>query len=193
MLQPFPGGLWQNDTPTLRIPYYRLLEWPVNGFTSGRAEQHLAGQIFSGLTRFTRSGPNPEGDMAHDWQVSQNGYKWQFFIRSTLRWHNGEHVETRQLQERLLMLLRQLPLRKILGSVQHIEVTHTRCLIFWLHHPDYWLPWRLASYCCRLPHPQDDRQGCGPFRLTTFAPDLVRLESHNGYHLQHPLLGAIEY
>lgn len=26
LLQPFMGGQWQNDTPTLRIPYYRPLE-----------------------------------------------------------------------------------------------------------------------------------------------------------------------
>lgn len=26
LLQPFMGGQWQNDTPTLRIPYYRPLD-----------------------------------------------------------------------------------------------------------------------------------------------------------------------
>lgn len=26
LLQPFMGGQWQNDTPTLRIPYYRQLD-----------------------------------------------------------------------------------------------------------------------------------------------------------------------
>ncbi len=46
LLQPFMGGQWQNDTPTLRIPYYRPLEPLQPGFLPGRAEQHLAGQIF---------------------------------------------------------------------------------------------------------------------------------------------------
>ncbi|ESO43928.1 extracellular solute-binding protein, family 5 [Salmonella enterica subsp. enterica serovar Agona str. 400095 11] len=46
MLQPFMGGQWQNDTPTLRIPYYRPLDPLQPGFLPGRAEQHLAGLSF---------------------------------------------------------------------------------------------------------------------------------------------------
>lgn len=44
----FMGGQWQNDTPTLRIPYYRPLDPLQPGFLPGRAEQHLAGQVFPG-------------------------------------------------------------------------------------------------------------------------------------------------
>lgn len=61
LLQPFMGGQWQNDTPTLRIPYYRPLEPLQPGFLPGRAEQHLAGQIFSGLTRFDNNTQRPIG------------------------------------------------------------------------------------------------------------------------------------
>jgi MarR-like DNA-binding transcriptional regulator SgrR of sgrS sRNA len=32
LLHPFLGGQWQNDTPTLRIPYYRSLEPLQPGF-----------------------------------------------------------------------------------------------------------------------------------------------------------------
>lgn len=32
LLQPFMGGQWQNDTPTLRIPYYRPLDPLHPGF-----------------------------------------------------------------------------------------------------------------------------------------------------------------
>lgn len=32
LLHPFMGGQWQNDTPTLRIPYYRSLEPLQPGF-----------------------------------------------------------------------------------------------------------------------------------------------------------------
>ena len=65
LLQPFMGGQWQNDTPTLRIPYYRPLEPLQPGFLPGRARQHLAGQIFSGLTRFDNNTQRPIGDLAH--------------------------------------------------------------------------------------------------------------------------------
>lgn len=80
LLQPFMGGQWQNDTPTLRIPYYRPLEPLQPGFLPGRAEQHLAGQIFSGLTRFDNNTQRPIGDLAHHWETLLTGYAGTFIF-----------------------------------------------------------------------------------------------------------------
>lgn len=193
LLHPFMGGQWQNDTPTLRIPYYRPLDPLHPGFLPGRAEQHLVGQIFSGITRFNDNSSEPVGDLAHHWEITQDGLRWHFYIRSTLHWHNGDKVETGQLQNRLTMLLTLPALRKLFNSVSRIEVTHPQCLTIVLHQPDNWLAHRLASYCSRLAHPDLPLIGCGPFRLAIFEPDLVRIESHEQYHLSHPLLKAIEY
>lgn len=193
LLQPFLGGQWQNDLPTLRIPYYRPLDPLQPGFLPGRAEQHLAGQIFSGLTRFSMDCNDPLGDLAHHWQVSEDGLRWHFYIRSTLHWHNGDAVETIQLCQRLKMLLTDPQLQRLFASVRDIEVTHPQCLTFTLWHPDFWLPYRLASYSSVLAHPGDPTIGTGPFRLKIFEPELVRIESHNQYHLSHPLLRAIEF
>jgi MarR-like DNA-binding transcriptional regulator SgrR of sgrS sRNA len=193
LLHPFLGGQWQNDTPTLRIPYYRSLDPLHAGFLPGRAEQHLVGQVFSGLTRFNGNSSEPMGDLAHHWEVSADGLRWHFYIRSTLHWHNGDKVETAQLQSSLIKLLALPALRRLFNSVLRIDVTHPQCLTFVLHQPDYWLAHRLASYCSRLAHPDRPLTGSGPFRLTAYEPDLVRLESHEQYHLSHPLLKAIEY
>lgn len=193
LLHPFMGGLWQNDTPTLRIPYYRSLDPLVPGFLPGRAEQHLAGQVFSGLTRFNGNHSEPTGDLAHHWEVSDDGLRWHFYIRSTLHWHNGDKIETVQLQRSLIALLTLPALRKLFQSVLRIEVTHPQCLTFILHRGDFWLAHRLATYCSRLAHPDHPMTGSGPFRLSVYDPDLVRLESHEQYHLSHPLLKAIEF
>lgn len=193
LLHPFLGGQWQNNTPTLRIPYYRQLDSLQPGFLAGRAEQHLAGQLFSGLTRFDSRHENPVGDLAHHWEVTADGLHWHFYIRSTLHWHNGDPVSTDQLHLRLEKLLRLPALRKLFASVQSIEMTHAQCLTFHLNKPDYWLAHRLASYCSVLAHPENTTLGTGPFRLKIFEPELIRLESHNRYHLCHPLLQAIEY
>lgn len=193
LLHPFLGGQWQNDTPTLRIPYYRSLDALQPGFLPGRAEQHLAGQVFSGLTRFNGNSSEPTGDLAHHWEVTDGGLRWHFFIRSTLHWHNGDKIETAQLQRSLKALLMLPALRKLFQSVLDIEVTHPQCLTFTLHQPDYWLPHRLATYCSRLAHPDQPMTGSGPFRLSVFDSELVRLESHEQYHLSHPLIKAIEY
>ncbi|ENG2947752.1 TPA: SgrR family transcriptional regulator [Enterobacter cloacae] len=193
LLHPFLGGQWQNDTPTLRIPYYRSLDALQPGFLPGRAEQHLAGQVFSGLTRFNGNSSEPTGDLAHHWEVTDGGLRWHFYIRSTLHWHNGDKIETAQLQRSLKALLMLPALRKLFQSVLDIEVTHPQCLTFTLHQPDYWLPHRLATYCSRLAHPDQPMMGSGPFRLSVFDSELVRLESHEQYHLSHPLIKAIEY
>ncbi|QNK05745.1 SgrR family transcriptional regulator [Enterobacter sp. JUb54] len=193
LLSPFLGGQWQNNTPTLRIPYYRPLDPLQPGFLPGRAEQHLAGQIFSGLTRFDAQSRSPVGDLAHHWQISVDGLRWQFFIRSTLFWHNGDLLETAQIQQRLLMLLSLPALRTLFASIKQIDVTHTQCLTITLFRPDFWLPFRLASYCSVLAHPDDPTVGSGPFRLTLFSPELVRLENHPRYHLNHPLIQTVEY
>lgn len=193
LLQPFLGGQWQNDTPTLRIPYYRPLERLTPGFLPGRAEQHLAGQIHSGLTRFDENGEFPQGDIAHHWQISPDGLRWDFYLRATLHWHNGKPVETQQLRCALLALLTDREIARLFASVAQIEMIHAQCLRITLHRPDYWLAHRLALYCSRLAHPDEPEIGCGPFRLTRFETDLVRLESHEFWHLSHPLLKAVEY
>lgn len=193
LLQPFLGGQWQNDTPTLRIPYYRPLDPLTPGFLPGRAEQHLAGQIHAGLTRFDEKGELPEGDLAHHWQISCDGLRWDFYLRSTLHWHNGKPVETPQLQRALQALLADREIARLFASVANIEVVHALCLRITLHRPDYWLAHRLALYCSRLAHPDEPTVGCGPFRLARFEADLVRLESHELWHLSHPLLKAVEF
>lgn len=193
LLNPFLGGSWQNDTPTLRIPYYRPLEPLYPGFLPGRAEQHLAGQIFSGLTRFMNDSALPKGDLAHHWDVSEDKLCWRFHIRPTLHWHNGDVVDTRQLAQRFMLLLDLPALRTLFASVKSVDATHSHCLTFRLYYPDFWLAHRLASYACVLAHPQLPMVGTGPFKLVSFSKELVRLESHGQYHLNHPFLNAVEY
>jgi len=193
LLSPVLGGRWQNNTPTLRIPYYRQFKPLCPGFQPGRAEQHMVGQVFCGLTRFVHEQSQPEGDLAHHWDVSTDGLRWRFYIRSPLYWHNGDALTTEQLRQRFDLLLTLPSLRTLFASVSKIEATHAHCLTFTLNRPDYWLAHRLASYCSVLAHPDDTQIGCGPFRLAQFDAELVRLESHDRYHLGHPLLQAVEY
>ena len=70
------GGQWQNDTPTLRIPYYRSLD-ALQRLLPGRAEQHRQA-VFSGLTRFNGNSSEPTGDLAHHWEVTDGGLRWHF-------------------------------------------------------------------------------------------------------------------
>jgi MarR-like DNA-binding transcriptional regulator SgrR of sgrS sRNA len=122
------------------------------------------------LTRFNGNSSEPTGDLAHHWDVSDDGLRWHFYIRSTLHWHNGDKIETAHLQRSLTALLTLPALRTLFQSVLCIETTHPQCLTFTLHHPDYWLPHRLATYCSRLAHPDHPTIGSGPFGWSPLNP-----------------------
>lgn len=193
LLAPHLGGQWQADAPTLRIPYYRSMQ-PLDPQTlTGRAEQHLAHTIHAGLTRFIPGESLPQPDLAHHWQISNDGKTWHFFLRSQLYWHNGEPVSAEQLCQQFERLRHSPRSKYSLETVAHLSLPHALCLQFDLDKPDYWLAHRLADLNCLLPHPDDPLCGAGPFRLASFASELVRLEQHPSYHLQHPFLAAIEF
>ncbi len=99
--QPHLGGQWQAGSPTLRIPYYRTLEALDPLTLTGRAEQHLVSTLHAGLTRLMTGNPEPQPDLAHHWQISDRGLRWRFFLRSQLRWHNGEPLTGHQLLQTL--------------------------------------------------------------------------------------------
>ncbi|EMI7426611.1 SgrR family transcriptional regulator [Yersinia enterocolitica] len=193
LLNPHMGGQWQADSPVLRIPYYRMLE-PLNPLTAtGRAEQHLIYTLHAGLTRFNTGCPQPQPDLAHHWQVSDDGLTWQFFLRSQLRWHNGERLHGQQLLQTLKLLRSNTRSQPSFANILTITLPHALCLQFTLSQPDYWLAHRLADLPCRLFHPDNPLLGAGPFKLATFEQHLLRLEQHEFYHLQHPYLEIIEY
>ncbi|AJJ72743.1 SgrR family transcriptional regulator [Yersinia pseudotuberculosis] len=193
LLTPHMGGQWQADSPILRIPYYRELE-PLNPMNAtGRAEQHLIYTLHAGLTRFNTGDPLPKPDLAHHWQISADGLTWQFFLRSQLRWHNGDHIHGKQLLQTLEILRANRRSQPSFANIVTITLPHALCLQFTLSQPDYWLAHRLADLPCRFFHPDDPFLGAGPFKLATFDKHLVRLKQHEFYHLQHPYLDIIEY
>ncbi|AJI96663.1 bacterial extracellular solute-binding s, 5 Middle family protein [Yersinia ruckeri] len=193
LLSPHMGGQWQADSPVLRIPYYRELESLVPLDTTGRAEQHLISTLHAGLTRFQTGDPQPKPDLAHHWHISHDGLIWQFYLRSQLRWHNGEPLSGTQLLATFEILRQHPRSQPSLDNVSAITLPHALCIQFTLKYPDYWLAHRLADLPCRLFHPETPQLGAGSFKLTEFEKHLVRLEQHEFYHLQHPYLEIIEY
>lgn len=191
LLQPLMGGHWQDRMPVLRIPYYRTLAFPAPLQPLGRAEQHLARQIFSGLTRVENN--RVSGDLAHHWQHDSSGLNWSFWLRPQLSWHNGEPLYAAQLAAVLQQIIRSPDGRALLASVAQIDAPHPLTLRIRLHRPDYWLPQRLAHQFCLLPHPDSPQTGSGPWQLVQFTPTLLRLESYARWHLQRALIQRIEY
>lgn len=147
--------LWADNGKTIRPRCVFLLSparTATTGLLPGRAEQHLAGQIFSGLTRFDNNTQRPIGDLAHHWETSTDGLRWDFYLRSTLHWHNGDAVKASHLHQRLLMLLQLPALDQLFISVKRIEVTHPQCLTFFYIAPITGLrtDWRAIAAIWRI-------------------------------------------
>ncbi len=191
MLRPLMGGQWQNQAPVLRIPYYRAMETLSPLHLTGRAEQHLVRQIFSGLTRFC--GEDVEGDLAHHWQHDESGREWYFWLRPQLSWHNDEPVQAAQLAAQLQRIKQTSQGGRLLAAIEQIDAPHPLALRIRLRFSDYWLPQRLAHQYCLLTHPEYAEIGSGPWKSVHFTPELVRLESHARWHLQRPLIQVVEY
>ncbi len=75
--------------------------------------------------------------------------------------------------------------------MKRIEVTHPQCLTFFLIALITGLRtgWRAIAAIWRIAIPTDRH---GSFSLNTIHSGTVRLESHDYYHLRHPLLKAVE-
>lgn len=75
------GTLYLGTTaaPTLFNPYY----------STDTSSSTIEGFIFSGLVTVDHDF-NPEGDLAKDWDFTDDGLKWTFYLRENVKWHDGE-------------------------------------------------------------------------------------------------------
>lgn len=75
------GSLFLGTTaaPTLFNPYY----------STDTSSSTIEGFIFSGLVTVDHDF-NPEGDLAEDWEFTDDGLKWTFKLRENVKWHDGE-------------------------------------------------------------------------------------------------------
>lgn len=55
------------------------------------ASSHILRDLFEGLVTLNRAG-RPVPGAAHSWTVSEDGLRWEFALRETARWSNGDPV-----------------------------------------------------------------------------------------------------
>ena len=70
-----------NDWETLDPAY-------ASGFDSGS----MAVKVFDGLVRFDYYSNKVVGCLAKDWEVSEDGLTWTFYLRDDVKFHNGRQL-----------------------------------------------------------------------------------------------------
>jgi peptide/nickel transport system substrate-binding protein len=58
-------------------------------FASNQTDADLSSLVFSGLVRLGPDG-TPQPDLASRWEITGNGQRYVFFLRSGVAWHDGE-------------------------------------------------------------------------------------------------------
>jgi MarR-like DNA-binding transcriptional regulator SgrR of sgrS sRNA len=190
IISPFWGGKVKSDLPTLYIPFYRNLSDLEPSVTSGRAERHLISSIYSGLVRYADKKLIP--DIAYRWCYSDGGKIWDFYLRNDLHWHNGQPITSEQILSSLLIMKNREGVRDLLPHLVTCSLVNPFQIRITLSQPDFQFYKRMANSLLRLTHPTKKHIGCGPFRCAIKKENFVRLEKHSHYHLNHPLIYAIE-
>lgn len=194
VIQSYLGVQHQEGLQVVRLPYYRPLSMLNPLKPMRRSEQHIARQIYSGLTRFDEE-EQLQPDLAHAWQ-SITPQHWRFYLRPGVRFHNGNLLTTEMVVESLWNL-------RFVNLFSHIDKVESPadCIVdIWLQKPDTRLPLLLAECCAKVLIPESERGesfdllpiGTGPYKVVLNDDKRLVLQAFDNYFGFRPLLDRVE-
>ena len=156
---------------------------------------NVAHELYSGLTRFSGTGVEPE--LAESWDVDQGGLVWTFHLRKNLRWSDETPIVADDFRRSWLRALAPStdapyagPALGIVRGARHLHATGSgglgvealddRTLRVTLQHPVPWFD-ELAAFPVAALQPPRPNAYSGPFRLGSRSPDRLVLERNLGY------------
>ena len=178
-------------------------------------DAQLAAHVYSGLVALNAEG-EPIPDLSQSWSISADGRTYQFPLRPSLRFHNGEQLVAEHIKDTWEHLLdprfdsprARLFLGNIAGIAQYrnkiatdisgVRAINARTLEIDLIEPDLSFPAKLTHPTTYVQAPSGIRDGAsligsGPFAVVDWVPGefltLARSEVFYGFE---PLLDRIE-
>ena len=156
---------------------------------------NVAHELYSGLTRFSGTGVEP--DLAESWDVDQGGLVWTFHLRKNLRWSDETPIVADDFRRSWLRALAPStgapyagPALGIVRGARHLHATGSgglgvealddRTLRVTLQHPVPWFD-ELAAFPVAALQPPKPNAYSGPFRLGSRGPERLVLERNLGY------------
>ncbi len=181
----------------LRYPFYetRLIMDPP--YILSRHDAHMVQQIFDRLVEYDDSSHQLLPRIAHHWD-SQDGLQWTFYLRKSIRFHNGRELTSDDVKA----TFKRFPLQEpIIQNLKQIDTPSKTVIIFHLKKPDFLFPRYLSNKKASIIpieviekdesfrlHPV----GCGPFQLVRHDEDMVRLDVFPDYYGNRPWLDRVE-
>ena len=194
VIQNYLGVQYQEGEQVIRLPYYRPLSMLNPAKSMRRSEQHIARQVFSGLTRLDDN-DQLQPDLAHSWQKVQDDH-WRFFIRPGVRFHNGELLQTSHIVE----TLDSLESLNMFSHIKRVESPANCVVDVYLTRPDKYFPLALTESIAKVTLPVslrgDDYDirpiGTGPYRVEKNDDQQLILHAFDGYFGFRPLIDRVE-
>ncbi|MBW3696253.1 SgrR family transcriptional regulator [Vibrio sp. T187] len=194
VIQGYLGVQYQEGEQVVRLPYYRPLSMLDPLKSMRRSEQHIAGQVFSGLTKLDDN-DQLQPDLAHSWQSISEKH-WRFYLRPGVRFHNGEPLLTEYVVDGLSNL-------ESLNMFSHIkEVTSPAPWVVdvMLTQPDKYFPLALTETQAKITLPVSLRNedydtkpiGTGPYKVEINDEKRLILHAFDGYFGFRPLMDRVE-
>ena len=167
VLDSYLGIIHQEDQQVVRLPYYRPLSMLNPTFPIRRSELHIIQQVFSGLVTINDS-DELQPDLAHAWEM-RNPRHWRFFIRPSVRFHNGNLLTVEAIVAHLLSLRS----RTLFAHIENVVSPGHLVIDVHLSRNDFRLPIILAEPCAKILPPIEERDvnfalypvGTGPYRV----------------------------
>lgn len=194
VIESYLGVQHQEGLQVVRLPYYRQLSMLNPQKPMRRSEQHIARQVFSGLTRLDEE-EQLQPDLAHAWQALSDTH-WRFYLRPGVRFHNG-HLLTTEL---IVQNLWQLRLLNLFAHIDRVDSPYPWAVDVHLQKPDTRLPLLLAEACAKILPAESDRNpdfdlmpvGTGPYKVVLNDEKRLVLQAFDGYFGFRPLLDRVE-
>ncbi|EOX4187762.1 SgrR family transcriptional regulator [Vibrio cholerae] len=194
VIESYLGVQHQEGLQVVRLPYYRQLSMLNPQKPMRRSEQHIARQVFSGLTRLDEE-EQLQPDLAHAWQALSDTH-WRFYLRPGVRFHNGNLLTT----ELIVQNLWQLRLLNLFAHIDRVDSPYPWAVDVHLQKPDTRLPLLLAEACAKILPAESDRNpdfdlmpvGTGPYKVVLNDEKRLVLQAFDGYFAFRPLLDRVE-
>lgn len=194
VIESYLGVQHQEGLQVVRLPYYRQLSMLNPQKPMRRSEQHIARQVFSGLTRLDEE-EQLQPDLAHAWQALSDTH-WRFYLRPGVRFHNGNLLTT----ELIVQNLWQLRLLNLFAHIDRVDSPYPWAVDVHLQKPDTRLPLLLAEACAKILPAESDRNpdfdlmpvGTGPYKVVVNDEKRLVLQAFDGYFGFRPLLDRVE-
>ncbi|MGD8110198.1 SgrR family transcriptional regulator [Vibrio sp. TRT 17S01] len=194
VVENFLGVQNQSGHQVIRLPYYRPLSMLNPLKPVRRSEQHILRQIFSGLTKLDEN-ECVDGDLAHTWEMISTTH-WRFYIRPSVRFHNGDLLTMDIIVENIERLKEQ----KLFQHIERVVSPSSLVVDIYLTRSDHQLPLFLTESSAKILPPSSEMEesfdlfpvGTGPYKVVQNDEQKLILQAFDGYFGFRPLIDQVE-